>query len=946
MAGLSLVGEGMERIDEVLNKYLMKNECHDITDSMCSGMKDVFGNFYKGFLSYCEREIKNKIMKFQFKYSIKVKEEIIVPSILKSVIEGISDLAARTLIVELNYLKSNNLLSGNDSKERYDFFNEKLLNQEYIKEIFSKYPVLLILIDEKIEAVIKLLEEILEALGQDRKEIESEFKVDASILTSINISSGDSHNGGRKVTILQFGDKYVVYKPHGLTPEKLFNKVIQYVNEKSVFKYELKKLQCIDCITYGWQEFGVYGQAENKEDIDKFYYRMGAFLSVFYMFSCSDLHNENVLACKDTPAIFDLETLVNIFQQSLGGETILQQINSEICSSVLGTMLLPINIVNGCFDYDLSGMSGGDERASKKWFYFNLENIGTDNIAFEKKPCKSPKAKNSLMFEGKAVSPKLNYSNIKDGFKECYIILKDNKEDILNIIFKNKIVIRHVLRPTAVYARFLEASTYPKYLVSMKSRRDLFSKLYLNSSNDSVVECEINALMKHDVPYFSAYIDSLDIVGNKNRVISNYFIKSAYDIIVDKIQTFSKKDLNKQIYYIGQSLSTMEGSVNNYLYNYKLDAKKTYLENAKVLADEIYDFLIFNAKKDEASFFMTFKLEDGKKVIDGIDCNLYSGGGVILLLAALGYELKEEKYIGLSKKLLDYQLSRPDDIKYLSAFSGIGSKIYICYNFFKIFKDEFYYNKALEMVEKIFLNENASKDFVTGIAGLIVMLLNIYEKEKNDIWLEKAELLGQDLYSYIFNGKYKLLTGLAHGLSGYSWALIRLGKIINKEEYVSLGVELIKKENNYYTALEHNWIDLRDDGEYISYWCYGAAGISLSRLKIGEIISNSVLEEDLLNGVKSIREYKCKSHCICHGTFGNIDILLEIGKLKNEDCLVHFSEDRAKKTLNSIEEDGVVLGDDSYLVDYSFMQGVTGIAYSLLRLSNNAYPCIVSLDVM
>ena len=62
MAGLSLVGEGMERIDEVLNKYLMKNECHDITDSMCSGMKDVFGNFYKGFLSYCERERKNKIM--------------------------------------------------------------------------------------------------------------------------------------------------------------------------------------------------------------------------------------------------------------------------------------------------------------------------------------------------------------------------------------------------------------------------------------------------------------------------------------------------------------------------------------------------------------------------------------------------------------------------------------------------------------------------------------------------------------------------------------------------------------------------------------------------------------------------------------------------------------------------------------------------------------------
>ncbi|WP_158308770.1 type 2 lanthipeptide synthetase LanM family protein [Clostridium botulinum] len=916
----------------------------DIVNSICNDLSTAFGNFQKIFLSYCEMHIEIALERFSFKYSFAIDKQTIMCSLLTNIAEEITGLSIRTLIVELNNLKSNNLLEGENSIERYNYFNEKLADQLYLEDIFSRYPVLLYLIDTKITDRLILIDEILDRLGQDKQDIQSKFNINVHNLTNINISSGDSHNNGKKVTILQFDQKYIVYKPHGLSPESLFNKIIDYLNKKVTFEFDLKKLECIDCTNYGWQEFAVYSEAENSYDTYKFYYRTGVFLSIFYMFSCSDLHHENILACKDTPAIFDLETLVNIFSQSFEGN----RITAEIAGSVLGTMLLPSNFVNGCFDFDLSGMSGSDDMISNKWFYFKLENLGTDNIGLRKEACTSPKANNALVFNNEIVSPKLNFLSIKNGFSTCYCALEKNSDEILNIISKSMFVIRHVLRPTAVYARFLEASTYPKYLGSMEAMQNLFSKLYTNDSKNDIVKCEIDALIKHDVPYFSSYINSTTVTGNKNKNIFSYFPKSAYKVIEDKIKSFNKNDLNKQLYYISQSLSTIKGPVNNYIYNYEIKAKDSYLLNARSIADQIYNFSVFNSDQSEASFLMTLESSDMKKNIDNMDFNLYTGGGIILFLATLGIELKEQKYVRLAEQFLNYQLSNTDSFNSISAFTGIGSKIYICYNMYKLTNNKTYYEEIHKMLLKIKLYENCSKDFVTGTAGLIVVLLNIFEKEQDRIWLEKAELLGRDLYQSLITGNDNLLTGLAHGFSGFAWALIKLGMATNKQKYISLGMKLIQKENMHYTSSEHNWMDLREENRYLSYWCYGAAGISLSRVKIQELLNrdDNTITDDLLNGIENLKTYKCKTDSACHGTFGNIDIILEIGKIKKMDNLINLAKDFANTQLTYIQNNGIVLGNDSYLMDYSFMQGISGIGYSLVRLANNNYPSILSLDVM
>ncbi|MCB2356535.1 type 2 lanthipeptide synthetase LanM family protein [Clostridium estertheticum] len=938
----------MVRENIIQNKYLSNWESSDTVNSICNDLSTAFGNFHKTFLSYCELHIEIALEKFLFKYSFEIDKHTIMCSLLINIAEEITGLSIRTLIVELNTLKSNNQLEGENSIDRYNYFNQKLIDELYLEEIFSKYPVLLYLIDTKITDRLILIDEILERLGQDKQDIESKFNMNVHNLININISSGDSHNNGKKVTILQFGEKYIVYKPHGLSPESLFNEIIDYLNKKVTFEYDLKKLECIDRTNYGWQEYAVYSEAKNSSDTYKFYYRTGVFLSIFYMFSCSDLHYENVLACKDTPAIFDLETLINIFSQTLQTNTVTSEINREISVSVFGTMLLPVNFSTGCFDFDLSGMAGNDDTVSNKWFYYHIENLGTDNILLCKEACTSPKTKNSLIFNNEIVSPKLNFSSMKNGFSTCYSALEEISDEILNIVNKSMLIIRHVLRPTAVYARFLESSTYPKYLESMEAMQNLFSKIHNSSFNNDIVECEINALMKHDVPYFSSYINSETIIGNEHKNILNYFPKSAYNVIEDKLKAFNKNDLNKQLYYISQSLSSIKGSVTNYMYNYELKEKDSYLSNAKLIADQIYNLSVFNSDQSEASFIMTFGPSDTKKNIDTMDFNLYTGGGIILFLALLGTELKEQKYVRLAEQFLKFQLSKTDSLISLSAFSGIGSKIYICYNMYKITNNKLYYKKIHELLLEINVAENCSKDFATGTAGLIVVLLNIFEKEQDKIWLEKAELLGRDLYKSLIEEHDNLLTGLAHGLSGYAWALIKLGIATNKQEYIGFGMKLIQKENMYYVPSEYNWADLREENQYLSYWCYGAAGISLSRVKIQNLLNddNNIVTNNLLNGIENTKKHKCKSSSICHGTFGNIDILLEIGKIKKMDSLISLAKDFANTELSYIQNNGITLGDDSYLIDYSFMQGISGIGYSLVRLANNNYPSILSLDVM
>lgn len=928
--------------------YCHNFEASNCVKNICNHTSKVFGNFQYRILSYFDIKFRELLQQFSNKYFIAIVEDEIANTLLENMAEEILELSIRVLISELTLLKNKKKLIGNTGEERYQGYNKMLLNTEYLHEIFRKYPVLLQLIDLKINNRLQLIREILEDLGTDKDKIAKYFSINLNILKKIHISSGDSHNDGRKVSIISFDDKKIVYKPHGLSPEHLFNHIIDLINRKADLKYNIGKLKCLDYKSHGWQEFAAFKEAESKEDVRIFYHNLGALLAVFYVLCCSDLHNENIIARKNYPAIFDLETLINIIQETVSGTDVGSRILSELASSVLGTMLLPVNFINNCFDFDISGMSGSQNTQSQKWFYFRLEHTGTDNICMIKEPCLAPKTNNTIIYNGELVPAKDFYHNIQDGFTECYQYLENNINQMLKLVESNETVIRHVLRPTAVYAKFLEASTQPKYLNSTKEREVLFSKLYLKKENNQkldFIESEISALMKHDIPYFSSYMDSKTLMANRNHEYITFFEKTAYQVVEAKLKRLNGYDLRKQLYYISQSISTLPGPSGTNL-NFSISTNLSYLENAKIIAEQILELTIYDPATDEAGFLMAAENSNGRIIIKPMDFNLYTGGGIVLFLAQMGRHLGDMKYIEMAEALVKF-CDRANTVgSEVSVFFGTGSRIYIYFFLYRITAKRKYYQMCCNLTAKLLLTEDHSIDYVTGISGLIIMLLNIYTKESDAMFLHKAEMFGQYLYKVVVERVFNELTGLAHGYAGYAWALIKLGQISKNKKYYDLGFLLIKKEDRYYSPTKLNWLDKREHGGYDSYWCYGGAGIALSRLKISQLMKNEhdILKEDILNGIQSMKGFGNKSSCLCHGAFGNIDILLEAARME----AVQEWEDKAKRLadleIQRIEHEGIAFGDCGYISDYSFMQGLAGVGYVLLRLTEPGLACILSLD--
>src|SRR5204863_1066075 len=114
---------------------------------------------------------------------------------------------------------------------------------------------------------------------------------------------------GRVVMRLRFrsGDR-LVYKPQSLAIEEHYQQLQSWVNHHSP-TLSLRLLRVLDRGTHGWTEYVQFEECSTAEEVRSFYQRTGALLAIFYSLNATDLHFENLIACRDYPVPIDLETL-------------------------------------------------------------------------------------------------------------------------------------------------------------------------------------------------------------------------------------------------------------------------------------------------------------------------------------------------------------------------------------------------------------------------------------------------------------------------------------------------------------------------------------------------------------------------------------------------------------------------------------------------------------
>ncbi len=393
--------------------------------------------------------------------------ENIEESLAANLAEPLLQMTARVMVLELNIARLEGALEGNSPQERFTSFHERLGDPEAADRLLAEYPVLRAQavnhLDRWAAFSLEFLRHFLEDWGALRKTF---FEADPGALTNIQCGAGDSHRGGRSVTILTFASgARLVYKPRSLAVEEHFQQFLGWLNGRGA-EPEFRSLKILDRSGHGWSEFAAAAPCANAEEVARFYRRQGGYLALLYALEASDFHCENLIADGEHPVLIDLEALFHPRPENASSGLAEELVGAAMSESALRVGLLPVRLWAGEDDpgVDLSGIGGvaGQLTPSEvpQW-----DRVDTDEMRIVRKRMEMPGSKNRPSLNGVEANA-LDYAEaIAGGFASTYRLLLAHRSEALAMLprFAGDEV-RVIVRATQTYATLLRESFHPDVL--------------------------------------------------------------------------------------------------------------------------------------------------------------------------------------------------------------------------------------------------------------------------------------------------------------------------------------------------------------------------------------------------------------------------------------------------------------------------------------------------
>lgn len=297
-----------------------------------------FKPFYNVLADCGVRKLKSSLTDMRETYS-----ENIYADFTQYLAEQLQEICMRTLIVEMHICKSAGKLKGENNREEYEYYCNKIVGEMVnIKKMFEKYPVLHQCVEKRITYSINFYKEILEHFSKHRATICDQLCRANCFLKIVSIESkhSDVHRGGRHVVKVRLDDgSEILYKPHSMENEKQFGELLHWMSQGlKIAQLDYKFLSYED---HSWCSIVEYKSCKTEDEIKKYYKRIGVQLFLAYFLGTHDLHCENIIASGEYPVLIDLETIVNV-QPSKKRVTADEEVNYQLAHSVLYTGLLPI----------------------------------------------------------------------------------------------------------------------------------------------------------------------------------------------------------------------------------------------------------------------------------------------------------------------------------------------------------------------------------------------------------------------------------------------------------------------------------------------------------------------------------------------------------------------------------------------------------------------------
>lgn len=965
----------MKQIEENYSKYkdFIKDDLH-IDNSP-------FSAFLSPFVSEAIEKLQNGINNLYIKYNI--KEELLHKNVLlkfiPQLIEQLYPICYKTIILELNVAKVSGVLKGETAKDRYEYFTQTLLkDKDYIQGLYNEYPVLIRLLITKCEYwsanFLMLLERLLKDLNLISQGIFNNTKI--KIINEIKMGAGDSHRKGNTVaTITLNNDLTLIYKPRSLNTDVKFQKFITWLNELNQNYPSLYTLKVLDQGEYGWTEFITYKSCTTEKEIENFYWRIGSQLSFLYLMNAVDFHGENIIAHGEYPILIDLESLFHPkIEENNQEKTAFQNARDVLNKSVTATGILPFLMyrTKEGKGVDISALGSTEGQVIPKKLP-KIENLERDDMKIVKGHIKLSGVNNNPRLQNKEVKMTDYISQIEDGFRNTYLLLMENKEELKeHMKLFTDCDTRHIVRSTPQYADLLRISYHPDYLRDGIDRDLLLHRLWLEIGNRLIVkevtESEKLDLLEGDIPYFMTKPGEKHLWDSRNKRIENFFNVSSLDICFDKVNEMSKKECEDQIQVIKLAILATSYSLDNEKYNHYIPLKSNddisfdktkFLNEAIRIGEYLKEKSIAGINNGERDLCWIgtniYGTDEAQWDLSPIRVDLYDGlSGIALFFAYLAHETGRDDFKDVAIQALVpvrgalKDINTKDSIIGVGAFTGITSTLYSLSHISALWKDSTILSEVLPSISYVAssIEQDKDLDIIGGVAGAAVVFKNIYEQTNNEEVLKAAILCGNHLIEKATPEGNKggvgwrgvdenALSGFSHGSAGIIWALAELYDLTKDTRFLeTLKCGLIYERELF---VNDKWQDMRAGARpAAAAWCHGAPGITLGRLLLKELeINDPLLDEEICKGIyATVQQGFGRNHSLCHGDFGNLEIIRYAGKIYHNKEWIEIANNASQHVLNEIKLSGWQCGIPGMCETPGLMTGLSGIGLSLLQCYN------------
>lgn len=868
---------------------------------------------------------------------------------LASQLASVEQLGRRAVVLELNVRDIKGNLQGHDETARYRNFVESFNSSQNRIVFFQSYPVLFRMIVTKLDLWSLSTSEFLTRLRDDRVSLEAEFGISREARLKSVHPSGDTHNRGRSVMVIEFSDgSRVVYKPRSTSLESGFQNYLQFFNSVTP-DLCLHRINVIDKVSYGWVEFVSFNDQKNESESDVYHFRLGFLTSIVFSLNGVDVFFENLISSGINPVIIDLETMFHTSIEANNDKSPVKGIQSLLHASILGIGILPQPNV-GASDSELFDVSvmGAKKDALAPYNVTGIENFARADMRITEIPGWIPENKSA---SENTFSQKRKAQHLFDGLKSGLECLMQHRVSLASdggvidqcfALSKRRLIVRD----TKVYGSLQQDETHPDLLRNQIDREwhwdNLWSELLERSSLLHFAQSELNQLKQGDIPYFYGDIDSFKVTGGDGSVIdlSKIISESPLRKVKNKLLSLTHACIDDQARIAATALGLDHlNGITQPIFDSNKGAKDNSLRIARYITSRAK---YVHEKPWCDTSFNPVPMAKGIDPVRVVPCDpfLYEGiSGVVMFLHDIWHSTRD-------KNLLDDALGFAESVfqeleaehNYpASGFVGLSSVIYVINRCIEKIDSPFsiFEPKLRILIDDIaeIACEEKRLDFLLGTSGIASALLPYVKRTSNEtgisILRDSLKRL-RDVAIRILDADepvdgMQYIRGFSHGISGIGLTLYRLGEFFKQAEVVKLAEEVVLHEYNL--VKDGQWTDSHSyGGAPLVGWCHGSAGIALALASMPKLLSNGRGVKNYFDAAVSntLTRGIYDSKCLCHGTAGN---LLCIAPNAPENANVNSLIDQFEADLL---KSGFLSFGAAQTMGIGLMTGLTGAGYFLL----------------